>query len=49
MTIFVSTDLYVDYFNNHLEVWEPVIEPWNVIFKVFFEFLLFILLGFSLF
>ncbi len=30
MTIFVKTDLHADYYNNKVEVWEPMVENWSV-------------------
>ena len=34
LNFLVKMDVGVEYFNNQREVWEPVIESWNMLFKV---------------
>jgi hypothetical protein len=39
MNFLVSTNVIADYFNHQREVWEPVIEPWQVLFKVYYIYI----------
>ena len=34
MNVVIQSKLYIDYYNSQLEVWEPVIEPWDFQYKI---------------